>query len=700
MDEDGPTFRALVASLHDRYSYPFAGLLLLKALGAWVYARLMYPQVPLSVLVIYRDSGNDMTYLPIISGLGKAGLHEPFVREMAGRGIMQFPIFSALPLTLLLKFFGPAGFIVADVLFLFATFAALALLFRLLGVSSIVARCLSLMAVTNVFYLMGHIRFWLVSLVEPRLLHLPVPVHPGYFFQTPWLQNGIPLSCSVAMLVALAIFMKRGASQKRAAFRGALSIYLIALVLISTYFFTIWGWRLPRPLVTGVFFYTALASLVYLARFRGSRNLWPWILFGACWAVLAQAYIYDAFLLGITALGVLAYLVIGRSLPVYHLLRNLLVCIAVMAVMCIPIAYQQIAGWGRPDLFQRYGGFSMPRLSFPHFWPESPDLIEMGLSSILAYMVIYLSGSAANLRQRSGALMIWLIAASLMSLPISVFLLGRTIQVGHFLTEYYEALSLGMATLLAYGVDVWHDEPGGGLTYRRATSIIVAAALLLSSMAVVIESLRPSSITTAVRSDFHEYASEKNYRHDFDLLTRELSKPKYQGLVLASFDVQLQSWWTSFGHGDVWLPDVFTTTMTDNQIENRLIILCKVIGMDTNQFMTFINNPFAQVFFLSHAKYMGSPLHTFAPLSDYSASDQLEIRKNSIFSSFKLYIPLSERARLRRKFRNTPLNLGHRSLNLLVLSDGKAVKHFAPGPGYALVYRNPTFRMWLRVPAR
>jgi hypothetical protein len=81
MYEQGARFRTVIASLRDRYNYVFGALLLIKALGAWFYAFLKFPHVPLSVLVIYRNAGNDMTYLPIIAGLGKAGLHEPFVRE-------------------------------------------------------------------------------------------------------------------------------------------------------------------------------------------------------------------------------------------------------------------------------------------------------------------------------------------------------------------------------------------------------------------------------------------------------------------------------------------------------------------------------------------------------------------------------------------------------------------------------------------
>jgi hypothetical protein len=694
MNGQNMSFRAMIASLRDRYNYVFTGLLLLKALGAWLYAMAKFPHVPLSVLAIYRNAGNDMTYLPIIAGLSKAGLHEPFVREFAGTGIMQFPIFSALPLTILLKLFGPVGFILADIVFLFATFWVLSLLFRLLGVTSIIARCLSLLVVTNVLYLLGHIRFWLVSRIEPKLLHVPVPENPGYFLQTPWLQNGIPLLCIAAMIVVLGLFLRGDAARRSQMLSLGLAIYLAALVLISSYFFVIWGWRLPRPLDTGVFYFAGLASLTWLAREPRRTSPAPWLVFGACWAVLVQSYIYEAFLLGISAVCVLAWLTATRALQARILLRNLALCTGLAALLCLPIAYQQLHG--RPDLFQRYGGYVLPHFSFPYFLPESPESVEIVLAALFAILILRLGGPNSADRRRGSTLLTGLLVASLLSLPISVLVLGRSIQVGHFSEEYYQALSMGLAVLLAYGLDLWRGEPGDRKRHRRISAAIMAICCLAATAAIAIESRRPSAMTTAVRNDFVEYAGFANYRRDFNALAGELSKPSYHGLALASFDVQVQSWWTTFDHGNVYLPDVFSTTMADAEIETRLILLCKAIGMNENQFMSLITDPFAQIFFLSHAKYMGSALHSYAPLPDYSAADQAEIHANSIFSTFKLYLPLAEQARLRTKFRDTVSTFDHRDRDLLLLTNGKTLGRFGPGPGYTLAYHNDTFRLWRR----
>ena len=689
------SFKLLLSSLRDRYNYVFGGLLLIKALGAWLYAMVKFPGIPLSALVIYRNAGNDMTYLPIISGLGKAGLREPFVQEMAGTGVMQFPLFSALPLTLLSKLFGPAGFVAADIIFLFATFASLAILLRLLGAASLTARCLALLAVTNVFYLMGQARFRLVSQIEPALLGVPAPANPGYFLQTPWLQHGIPLLCALALATAAIILVFGREPWKRRAFGAGVAIYVTSIVLICSYFFVIWGWRMPRPLVTGVPLYAGLASLVCLMRFATQART-PWIMFGVCWAVLAQSYIYAAFLLGIAALGVLAFLLATKALPLRILIRNLGFCVAVIVPLCVPLAFQQLADV-RPDLFQRFGGFPLPRLSFPHFWPESPEIAAMGLSAMMAFMVLYRAGREIGPRLGGGVLLTWLLAASLLSLPLSVLVAGRTIQVGHFLEQYYEILSLGMAALLAFALDMWRAHTTTPRAAGRITATIVATSCLAATGAIAIESRRPNVMETAVREDFTEYAAFPNYRRDFNALVLELRKPQYRNEILGSLDVQVQSWWTSFGHGNVFLPDVFSTTMTDTEIETRLILFCKQIKIDEEEFMALISDPAAQIFFLSHAKYMASALHTYAPLSAYSADDQTAIRQTSIFSSFNLFIPTAEKNRLRQKFARTEPSASKRALDLVLLFNSKRFAAHSPGPGFAPVYSNETFRLWRRV---
>lgn len=687
-------FKPLLSSLRDRYNYIFGGLLLLKALGAWLYAMMKFPGIPLSALVIYRNAGNDMTYLPIIAGLGKAGLREPFVQEFSGTGIMQFPLFSALPLTLLSKLFGPAGFIVADVVFLFATFASLAILLRLLGAASLTARCLSLVAVTNVFYLMGQARFRLVSQIEPALLGVPKPANPGYFLQTPWLQHGIPLLCVLALAAAALILVMGDDRWKKRALAAGVAIYLASIILICSYFFVIWGWRIPRPLVTGLPLYAGLASLAYLTRFATQVRT-PWIIFGVCWAILAQSYIYAAFLLGIAAVGVLGFRIATKALPPRTLVQNLALCVAVIVPLCAPIAYQQLADT-RPDLFQRFGGFLLPRLSFPHFWPESPELVAMGLSAILAFIVLARVDHDTGPRRNGIGLLIWLLAASLLSLPLSVLAAGRTIQVGHFLEQFYEILSLGMLALLAFGLDLWRSQSGTEKTAGRAAAIMVAISCVTATGAIAIESRRPNVMTTAVREDFSEYAAFPNYRRDFNAVVLELSKPQYRDKILGSLDVQVQSWWTSFGHGNVFLPDVFSTTMTDTEIETRLILLCKQIGMNETQFMSLIADPAMQIFFLSHAKYMASALHTYAPLEAYSAEDQAAIRQTSIFSSFSLFISLAEKQRLRQKFLRTEPAFSTRGLDLILLSNGERLGARLPGPGFTPVYSNETFRLWRR----
>src|SRR5262249_15385842 len=146
------------------------------ALAFWVAAARHEPQVPLSVQALFRPQG-DIQYFPVIAALAHASLRDPTVLEFGREGVTGVPVASLLPHAVCFALLGPVGLAVADALVALAFFLAVVLLLRLLGVPSLLARCLGLVVATPAGSFLSHqfalvqslpnIQFWAFRIPRP-----------------------------------------------------------------------------------------------------------------------------------------------------------------------------------------------------------------------------------------------------------------------------------------------------------------------------------------------------------------------------------------------------------------------------------------------------------------------------------------------------------------------------------------------------
>jgi hypothetical protein len=100
-----------------RWTLPLVLAAVLLDAGAWWLADfLIHPQADFWERVMFRPGG-DITYLPYIRALADLNLGEPADFATRGQGSWTFPWLQLTPFSLLLRVFGPAGFMLADLLF-------------------------------------------------------------------------------------------------------------------------------------------------------------------------------------------------------------------------------------------------------------------------------------------------------------------------------------------------------------------------------------------------------------------------------------------------------------------------------------------------------------------------------------------------------------------------------------------------------
>lgn len=684
----------LPAALRSTWTWIFAAVCVLKGISYYLFALWYHPTSSIAAIAMYREYGNDIEYFPAVRAVASGGLREMFNQELEGQTLLNLTWPSLIFHAVGLRLFGAWGFAVADVAVALTTFAILLWLFRRLGLSRALSGCLALLVVSE----------GLVKLVQPlpRLIYrIGLPEALVLYLTSPVFKVAAVGFCVIALLcVAWVVFFERKRPQP-AVLLLALVAYLAAQALITPSFFDFWGWRLPRPGISSIYFFGGLATLLAVLQTPAQAANWrTWAAFGAFFGLLVQANLHEAFIVIVAGAGVFGWLIATSPVPLAGLIRNAAVSGAATLLSASYFLYQRMTE--HPDLPRRNGAFSLDRLSFPHFLPEPIEVVELGLSAVIAALLVrWLADDSADSRsvlRRRGLGFVWfLVLASLIAWPVSVALAGKSIISGRFYTEFLQVLSLLVVVTTAFVVDRLADETMFASMRARVKPLVMAAVAMFSVWAISVDGRGPNFKVNAIRSDFKEWAVLPNYRRDIEALMVELEKPTYNRKVIGTFDLQVGSWWTTFRSGYLYLPDVFITSATDTEIEQRLMLLAKRIGMRTEDFEGFLKRPHIMMLFHSIVKYACSPLHCLAPLSDYTAEEQKRIASGSPLSVFALYLPGSEKSRIRAAYTQADPTRDTRALDFIVLTQDESLAGFGPDPRhFALVFENTTFRLWKR----
>jgi len=324
-----------------------------------------------------------------------------------------------------------------------------------------------------------------------------------------------------------------------------------------------------------------------------------------------------------------------------------------------------------------------------------------------------LPGVARVMRQRNIVMLAMFAVAGILALPLFVLVMGKGIQLFHFGFAVTRICSLVLLILGIYlATDLCRLLPGvsrkarvgpgeGGKMWVNAA----ACAIMCISLAVSVErAYKKARGDLDANWEMPDAADQHDYRSRFADLVRELSSAKYDGApVIGTFDYQVYCWWLTFRNGYALMPDPFYTTITDGEIEQRMILMCRLLGMNADQFWALISQVNPDVLWLAHWKYNVSNGYTLRPLEDYPSEAIPAIQRTSIATMERLLyvIPNSEKRRLMAEF-DAPAPAGAvPRLDLIVLTNGPEYRGFAPPAGeYQKTYENTMFRVFERIPGK
>ena len=266
------------------------------------------------------------------------------------------------------------------------------------------------------------------------------------------------------------------------------------------------------------------------------------------------------------------------------------------------------------------------------------------------------------------------------------FALGKGIQLYQFVDRLTGIVSYCWIALLGYLIESFCvlviTLPLGKWTGRleRLAPAGLKALVLGVAIAGILLSFHEKRMRPNVQHmRLNLYPELTHYRDDFAAMTAELSRPEYAGYrVLATLDHQVFAWWVAFHKGYTFVPDPFSTTVPDAEIERRIAWFLRDMNVSTATFEEFLHSRMFRTMWLGHDKYQCSKAYQFAPLEDYDPSALEAYQKSSVLDSWVQAVPLSEQRRLVHLFEGSPgsAELGdHPRLDLIVSS------HSPPLPG-------------------
>lgn len=114
----------------------------------WICSLILEPGATLDQRVLFRPDG-DTDYLPQVAALARLHAGETAVRELAGTGVRSFPVAATVLHAALVRLFGDAGFVLADIVIVLLYGYLLSRFLESAGIDRAVARMLAAGAVSG-----------------------------------------------------------------------------------------------------------------------------------------------------------------------------------------------------------------------------------------------------------------------------------------------------------------------------------------------------------------------------------------------------------------------------------------------------------------------------------------------------------------------------------------------------------------------
>ena len=631
-----------------RWQYVFHLIVLLFSSAYWIGSYAKLPDSSMAEMVMYRPDGDTELY-SAITALSRLNFGEIQDAGTYGHGLTSFPVISLAPHALAYAAMGKAGYVVADVLFPWAFFVVVAVFLRQCNLCAFSSLVIGSGLATNAFQAFA-------AKSGEFLTHLL------NFLKLPVSENDFP------NLLELSIY----------------------------------GRRIHRPMVTEIFLVALLYLLLKLWREHRMPSLRRGVVVGALFALLVQGDLFSTAITGLLLALFIVWLIVadGWRIPWRFLGGISLGGILFGWVFLLQRLHEN------PDCVRRMGMATYPRLHLL-FLPGYAPLLQVGIIVILAGAVYFgarrreRSGSQESLNlskkkpvpnfrnkkinagapplpdtsgtqfaflrgmaveQKIAVFFSILIVVAFIAQPFQIFLLGKGVEIYHYLLAMPSFYSYALIVLLANLVML--AIPDGARESMREIAVrpgMVGALLLtllftVEALAAVDSPLTRVNYLQNPRGADGEYEpwglAGIYYRPNLRALEKEfLHEPALkQTRTFSTLCLDVNLMLTAFYDKKAFNPYLGGTILSDDAVENRLCEFARITGVKPEAFGLFVKQTYMLNYWLGANKYRFATDHKFSADSDYPPED-IEFSKHMPKQwGWILRLPNSERDRLSGKY--------------------------------------------------
>jgi hypothetical protein len=422
--------------------------------------------------------------------------------------------------------------------------------------------------------------------------------------------------------------------------------FLIKFSLLNT-FQTIYSLRIPRPIVTNLLFYICLFSLMkfYKNINHGKINIYyPILIYG----IILNTFFYHFIIISLVFLFVVLLLYFKNKKLIFNFFNNkylYLNLIIFSLFLCLFIF--QIKN-GSSDYSERIGlfkiGIDQKILLLKYLIEKSFKIEFLSLITFNFFLFIYIKKRILINIEYYKILNIFFLS-SVISPYIFIVFSPNVIQLYHF-NNY--TLAIGFILTFINLLFIFN------FLFKKNKKISLVT-LVLSILFIFCFSL-----------NLHQkILVQKNERILFTKVAKYIYKHQLpKNTLLLSDNLKLNIWWVLNDFKYLNMPDVFTVSLSNQQIEDNIINSFKFLRYSEDEFINFFNqniltwriyNP-NSFHFLSSYKYQANSLYTYSSQDDYNPNFIDFIKKSSPLYNMTTIIPNSELKRMKSKYINYNFN--------------------------------------------
>ncbi len=622
-----PDLREIVVPAN-KWHYAFHAVVVAVAVAYWNASLLWQPDASWAEIVMYRPGGDNQVW-PVITALSHFNLGDPTDSIHYGEGVAGFHAVILLPYALAFAVFGPAGYMIADALLSWCYFVAAAMLFRRWGLGTLGSISLSSALTTS------SLQFLLqkISDVPARIITL----------------------------------CKHGMAEWD---------------FPNIFTLNIFGDRVPRPMPTEIFLVLILYFLSRLWLEHRLVSAKRGIAIGVLMGLLVQGDPYS-----FAAAGLLLLALIVRTTALRHGRLPWRFCVA-------GLAGAALSGWylivqflfQHPDSAARFGLAKYSRskiLLLPGYGPWLRLFVVIGFALVVRWIIRRCQMkfkapvrsdqpldpvTASNSSPASGFaeasamafFAVVAVAAAWLAQPVQLLLLGKGAQIFHYLyftlpIFYSFCVILLMVQLFkVLNLAEWISSGEKPRTKpHRVAALLSGGALAITLVIGLEDSLDSMMFSGLSRREISPWSTVGNeFRPALRALDKEFREnPSLKSTrSIAAICQEVNFLLTAFHDKRAYLPDNAFTTLSDDELENRLCEVAKLSQMKPEEFSALIRHQYIMNFWLGCAKYWCASDYKFAPEADYEAHWLEAVRQMPRQSPFTLVLPISEFRRIMEKY--------------------------------------------------